>query len=267
MIGKGIRGPSLALLATAALVAGAQSPASAGLTIDFDGQTEQNGTGFGAIWNVLTLQQQGDATTESGAVSWNGTSDDETVDAKNTSQTQLSGILAAAMGVTIGSNLSGATFGIVFNISDPGNVDNNELLLQEFNVTFQGNNGGTLFGPGTFTPSSTDPHYEAGPPSGLRLAPVGSNGTGTAGWLFNVTLGAAEATSFFSAADNHLGMFVTMERPISDATDGQDNFYLVPGSATPAAAAPEPSTLITGVTGVLIGLGYAWRRRKSGLPA
>src|SRR5687767_89166 len=96
------------------------------------GTTDDQGTGFGAVSNILTIHETGQADgTETGSVSWNGSTDVRTGDAQNTSQTALFSTLVA------GGILNGSQLGVVYNVSQQGSSPNSHLqsfTLQVYNL-------------------------------------------------------------------------------------------------------------------------------------
>jgi hypothetical protein len=191
-------------------------------TIGFFGPSADQGTGFGAVLNVLSLQGNPN---ESGSVLWNGTQDVLTGDAANQSRTRTVSELTAA-GITATS-----TLGVVLNLNEPG--ANSDVTLQGFTVRFFSPTGATLF--------------DAVRVETQVLMPV-NQGTGGAGHLFNVLLTPAESAAFFANPANRIGIEVSSATPILNSQGGPDNFYLVP--------APGASILALAACGVL------GRRRK-----
>lgn len=178
-------------------------------TVTLSGPVDQSGTGFGSVLNVLALQANG---SEAGGVSWNGSADVISGDAKPFSQTRSVGEIKAS-----GANTS--TFGVVFNIAQPGN--NPSVTLNQFSVVFYSAAGSELFVASFNTPTV--------------LEQIGG-GVGNSGYLFNITLDPFEA-NFFNDSTNRIGIRVT--DPITGALGAPENFYLVP--------APSAAAMMTGV--------------------
>src|SRR5262245_12244159 len=136
------------------------------------GTTSEQGTGFGSVTNVLTIQETGQADgTEAGSVSWNGSTDVLTGDAKNTSQTVLFSTLVAG-GIQNGSQL-----GIVYNVSQQGSDLNTHLqsfTLQVYNLA------------GQLVYSSTSC---VGCGNSFNYPPI-NQGTGGAGYVFKLDAAA-----------------------------------------------------------------------------
>lgn len=190
-----------------------------GANIAFNGGTQQSGTGFGNILNVLSLHNND---SEWGSVTRLGGSDVLAGHATNQSFTRTAGEILAS-----GADIN--NLGMVFNINEPGSSD--EVLLREFTVIFYDATDAVMFSATWSTP--------------LNLAPV-NNGTGGAGWIFDLVLTAAERAAFFGDANNRIGMIVPEASPIGNSFDGPENFYLI----------PSPGSL------ALVGLGLAGLTRR-----
>jgi len=171
---------------------------SFGATITYNGHVDQGGSGFGSVLNVLALQANG---SEAGGVAWNGSADVTSGDAKPNSQTRsVSEIIAS------GANVS--TFGIVFNIAQPGN--NPDVTLNQFSVVFYSAAGAELFVASFNTPTI--------------LSQINA-GVGGAGHIFDVVFDPFEA-NFFNDPTNRIGIRVT--DPITGAQGAPESFYLIP---------------------------------------
>ena len=186
--------------------------------VTFTNTQYANGTGFGNVINVLSLQQQGNATVEAGSVIPTSVA---TGDAKPNSKTWTSAELT-------GLGLTAANLGIVFNPAQPGASDLINLL--SFSVDIY-NGSGVIQG---------QAFLQATPINGI--IPL-STGTGTSGWLIDYT-DEGLLTSFF----NNSAWVLGASGSISAAAGGQDNFYLV-NQDVPPPPVPEPTTLL------LFGLG------------
>jgi hypothetical protein len=199
----------------------ALSTSAAHADLIFAGPRDQMGTGFGNVLNVLSLQSR---PSESGSVLRQGGVDVLTGDATNQSATRSVAELLAA-------GVDASNLGVVFNINEPGSSP--QVTLQQFQLVFTDNTGNTLF-----TQNWTGP---------LTLEPA-NQGTGGAGYVFDINLTPAQAQQLFSDPTNRIGLAVTT--PILGSMGGPENFYLVPG---PAGAA----------VGFIALAGAARRRRRT----
>ncbi len=237
-----------------ALICAFSGSSSAGIIIYTNTTTNDKGTGFGNIDNLLSVSQTANGTTEFGAVAWNGTTRVLTGEATNQSEVQTAATVAGITGFNAASGFF--EFGLIFNINEPGNATN--VTLNDFTLRFYDAGGGTLF----------DLTYSA-PAGGLTLTDQ-AQGQGGAGSLFFVRLDNAEASSFFANPNNRLGQFITPGQAISQVAGGAENFYIqrsnngndANGNPAPPIPTPEPATLA--VFGALAGfgaLGYRLRRK------
>lgn len=258
------------LALAAAVVLGGATVSKASVTIEFSGDAVESGTGFGNVLNVLSLQASGQNTEEFGSVTWSGTQNVRTDFATNQSTTRTALELATELGISIGQT-GAVTFGLVFNINETG--ANPDLLLRGFDLIFEDSAGNPLISIGTagvasYVPTGAGaeaPFFESSPEAGLRLEPAsGTQGVGTAGWLFEVTMDAAQATTFFALATNRIGMSVIADRSILGVDDGPENFYLARIDGLTPIVIPEPSTIAMAFTGLIaLGLGGLLRRRRA----
>ena len=203
---------------------------------------DEQGTGFGTILNVLSLQQQGNNTTEAGSVLWDGTQKVLSGDAANGSETPEVTQLSTAL-------INGTNFGLILNLNEGGTGAS--LVVDDFELVFQDSAGGTLF----------TAVYDA-PAGGLPLQQIGS-GQGAAGWLFNVSGFTATELQFFNDPNNRLGQRTINGFVFSDVNSGADNFYVAAVlSPTGTQVVPEPMSIATWAGLGIVGAFVARRRRK-----
>ncbi len=216
---------SLAVAAIATFVFATTSHAA---SITFDGEEVQAGTGIGTVLTVLTIQETPD---EAGSVSWNGSNDVITGDAKTgASQTTTRTVAElTAIGVDAGD------FGLVFNVDETG--QDAGVTLEDLTATFYGDDGSVLF-----TASTSSSHA------------LGTNsGVGTAGWLFTIEMSGAEATQFFSDDNNRLGL----SADVTGSVAGPETIFVT--SVENTEIIPLPAAAWLGLAG--IGMAFAARRR------
>ena len=202
-------------------------------------QVDEQGTGFGNVLTVLSLQA---TPSEFGSVLWDGVSDVLIGDYTNQSQTRTVTELSSA-------GIDETNFVVIFNINEGGD-SNPVLTLHDFDVVFQDASGVELF----------RESFDAG--AGLPLDLAGS-GNGASGWLFDVnfTTNAAAAAAFFGTATNRIGMEITSGQAIANTKGGADSFFV-------AAHVPAPATIVTTLVGacsltlILIRRRRTWRNRR-----
>lgn len=209
------------------------------------GPGDFQGTGLGAVNTVLTLTSPANTTSETGSVTWTGTTATTSGNAL-TGASQSNTPTLSSLGVTSPSSLR-----IVLNAAEPANATSltvSSLALNIFSPT-----GANVFTSDPFAAQT------------LNAADLG---IGSAGFVFRLTdAEIARAGGAFSA-NNRLGLSAT----INDATGGPETFFAVNfagggGGGTGNGggggnAVPEPSTVAIFGLG-LAALGFMRRRNKA----
>lgn len=221
------------------------------------GPEDFKGTGLGAVNTILTLQAQGNGTTEAGSVFVNG-SNAEAIsgDAKTgNSQTQLRTLSQLGVG-------SASTLRVVFNANENkseanhngddsessnhnGSESESSIRLDNLVLTIWNSSGTQLFTSGAFTSILFDET---------------ETGTGKSGAVFKLDAAqaaSAQATAFGGAfGSNRVGLSASL----SKVSDGVETFY-VADTGTPASAPiPEPGSMALFAAGLVALAGI--RRRK-----
>lgn len=235
-------------------VALALAPA-AHASLVLQGLTPITGAGLGSEPTILTIQSTGNATTETGCVSFNnilgasmtgaGVCTGSSGDVK-TGSSQTGTVLLSAIG---SGTVNASTFSVIFNADQPAG---GPITLTGLNVAFYSPTGTLLFQSGAVSCSN----------AGLTNCafPTTISGVGGAGYLFKLDstqAAAATAAGVFGNMNNVVGLSASA----SNATGGPETFFLaqVVGAGTPV---PEPTTLLLMGVG-LIGLAFARKNRSS----
>jgi hypothetical protein len=201
-----------------------------------------SGTGLGSVNTILTIQGKNNGTVETGAVSFNGTADVMTGDAKTgNSQTQTRTL--GSLGITDASSLR-----IVFNaVENDNKIDLTGLTLNIYSAT-----GATLF------TTSLNQIYS-------NMSTL--SGTGNSGFVFGLDGGSASAAqqAVFTLPD-FMNARIGLSASATSYSAGNETFFvaksLAQGPGVPASGdVPEPGSV------VLVGLGLAAasisRRKKA----
>lgn len=199
-------------------------PAHASLILE--GSTSLSGTGLGNVTSVLTIQGQGNATTESGCVGFDGTGDtftgcgfpDSNVK-HGASQTQT--VTPSQIGVSNVDDLR-----IVFNANQPSG---GPITLTNLVMTFYDSSGTAIF-------ATSGVKDMSGNPVSITFTST-AGGVGDSGFVFalDAPQSALAAAVFNSTARIGLGASASL------AAGGPETFFATNASAV--GFVPEPSTV------------------------
>jgi hypothetical protein len=202
-------------------------PATAQAQLQLLGQSNQAGGGLGNVLTVLTLQNPGGTTTESGCVSPTGFANCGFPNA-NVQQGQ-----SQVQPLTSLTGVTGSTFRLFLNASEPGN--DNTIVVNDLVVTLYGSGNNTFSasfaGPQTLTNTLT--------------------GTGNYGFLFGLSPTSAAAFDAFIAANPNA--VIGAGASFSSVSGGLETISV--GRATGGGVqVPEPSPYLllgSGLAGLL----------------
>ena len=219
------------LLATIFMVSASSSYAS----LIYLGTEQFEGTGLGTVNTILTIQKQGEA---SGSVSFNGTTDVFTGDAKTgNSQTQTRTI--AELGITSASDLR-----IVFNAAEPAG---NSITLQDLQLDIYNSSGKSIFNSGAFTAQTFDITY---------------TGTGSSGFVFGLDADQAAAAQLAAFTGNLGNYKIGLSATVTSAAGASETFFAINSAGVvPPSELPEPGSVALLGLGLL---GFVAARRKAG---
>ena len=229
--GSAVAGLAIALFGFPATLF-ASSVSSIGLPLDLET------VGAGNMLTLLTVQAN---VSESGAVTWNGSSDVRAGDAAVQSFTRTTVELR-------GLGINGRSFGVVFSGNElPGGASVN---LSNFTLRFFAPDGSTLF----------DAAYHAGPGESA-IPSFGSDSQ--SGWLYRVSLSESEADLFFASDANRIGVLIDRNSPISGTSGGPESLALLHFDVMCDPQVPEPASLLVWLIGAGGALAVARRNRTA----
>jgi hypothetical protein len=256
------RAAAAALLIVSAGVATANAgPVTIAGTLVSDGTRAFQGSGFGVVLPVLTLQNpQGD---ERGGIGWSGTADTyfDNVDGTcvGACTGEPNGVISTGAPhsqtytfqqlINAGID-STANLGVVFNVNETGANPGTTLLDVRIGV-YQVSTGTWVLQTGTCT--GTDPNCPG-------AFPVTSQGQGGDGYLFTLS-GVSLATYFNDPTAYRIGLWAN----ITGTDDGPEDFYFQRVAACVTNCnppIPEPGTLALFGTGLAAGARALARRRR-----
>lgn len=212
-------------------------PAQAHAQLTLLGQSGASGGGLGAVATVLTLQNPGGTTAESGCIGPVGVNCGFTDANVQSGQSQLR-LVSAFPGLT------GSNFRLFLNAAEPGN-DNTITLNNAVVRLYSGNT--QVFSSTAFT-------------SPLTLN-NSLTGTGNYGFLFG--LSAGDQVLFNAALTANPGALIGVGASLTNVSGGLETFAVgtIAGGGT-TSVVPEPSTYLLMASG-LVAMGLLQRKRRT----
>ncbi len=223
----------LAWIAAAMLTA---VPTLAHAQLTLLGQSGASGGGLGAVATVLTLQNPGGTTAESGCIGPTGVNCGFTDANVQSGQSQLR-LVSAFPGLT------GSNFRLFLNAAEPGN-DNTITLNNAVVRLYSGNT--QVFSSTAFT-------------SPLTLNNT-LPGTGNYGFLFG--LSAGDQALFNAALAANPGALIGAGASLTNVSGGNESFAIGTDGGGTTSVVPEPSTYLLMASG-LVAIGLLQRKRRT----